>query len=124
MNVICIWYLQRPEKSVGSPEAGVTGGNRANRLTGAGTKAGVLGKRNRHSEPLSRLSGYPHTCLCVCLLLFKDLFVYYLFYVYGCYPCVPHACQIPTETKNRVLDPLDLHLQRVVCHHVDAGNRI
>lgn len=34
----------RPEDSVGFPEAGVIGGNRANHLTGAETKAGVLGK--------------------------------------------------------------------------------
>ena len=38
--------------------------------------------------------------------------------LYVCEPCMSGAC----EDQKRALDPLELELQIVVSHHVDAGH--
>jgi hypothetical protein len=44
-------------------------------------------------------------------------------YVIVCmHVCAPCMRLVPTESRKRVSDPLELELQMVVSHHMGAGN--
>lgn len=51
-------------------------------------------------------------------------FLSILFYVYGCCACMyvfaPHVCSV-LKGQKRVSDPLELELELVVSHQMDAG---
>ena len=52
---------------------------------------------------------------------------YFLLYVYGCFCCmhicVPLACLPALYGGQKTLDPLELELQMVLSHSVDAGKQ-